>query len=147
MFPGGAAYYAAIGRIALIIVSTGGLALSTTQKTMTIVTILLPLLVYLAGFRLYSCRMVSILAKCLCILSGTVWYLLVFGVVDRLMAVCSPGHTMLFGAKRQFYFLGLSLMVVLAFSILSFTIMLVLLPDAILALLKSAKFLDILLLY
>jgi hypothetical protein len=78
MLPGGAMYYAAIGQIALSIVSVGGLALSTAERTMAIVAILSPLLVYLAGLRLFSHRMVSVLAACLYTLSGTVWYIPVF---------------------------------------------------------------------
>jgi hypothetical protein len=68
------------------------------------------------------------------------------GIAAWLMAIRSARLALLSGARRQFYFLGLSLAVALTFSLPSFTIILVfLLLAATLALPRPAKFLDLLL--
>jgi hypothetical protein len=78
MLPGGLLYYAAQGQIALSILVVGGFAISTAERTMAILAILSPLVVYLGASRLFSNKMISLLVSSLYSLSGTVWYFSVF---------------------------------------------------------------------
>jgi hypothetical protein len=78
MFPSGVMYFAVVGQLALSLLSVGGFALATAERTMAIVAILSPFIVYLAAVRLFSNRIVALLATALYSLSGTVWYLAVF---------------------------------------------------------------------
>jgi hypothetical protein len=78
MLPGGVLYYAGISQISLALMTAGGFALTTAEQTMSILTLLSPLIVYLAALRVFSNKTISLLVAVLYSLSGTVWYVSVF---------------------------------------------------------------------
>jgi hypothetical protein len=78
MFPGGILYYGAHLLMGSLVALSGDLALAVTQYAMGILTVLSPLLVYLAVGSLAASRRVGLVATLLYVSTGFVWFGSVF---------------------------------------------------------------------
>lgn len=76
--PAGVLYYAADSQIAIALLAVGGFAMSTAERTMALLAILSPLIVFLTASKLFSSRGAALVAAVLYSLSGTIWYVTVF---------------------------------------------------------------------
>ncbi len=78
--PAGILYYGIHFQLASSLVLVGGNPLVTVQRTMGLLVVLSPLLIYLAASRLFSSASAGLVASALYTLSGTVWFVSVFDV-------------------------------------------------------------------
>ena len=76
--PGGILYYGIHFQLASALILVGGNPLVTVQRTMGLLVVLSPLLVYLAASRLFSSRSAGLVSSAVYALSGTVWFVSVF---------------------------------------------------------------------
>jgi hypothetical protein len=78
--PGGILYYGVHFQLASALLLVGGDPLVTVQRTMSILVVLSPLLVYLAASRVFSSAGAGLVAAAVYAFSGTVWFVSVFNV-------------------------------------------------------------------
>jgi hypothetical protein len=76
--PGGILYYGVHFQLASSLLLVGGDPLITVQRTMGLLVVLSPLLVYLAASRIFSSLSAGLVAAAVYAFSGTVWFVSVF---------------------------------------------------------------------